>query len=299
MRRFILSALIALLAATPAVARPGASALEDVRILSADAMQGRLSGTQGAAEAADYIRGRLREIGLASVDQTFPFTRRSGEAVTGTNLLVHIPGTRPGGRVLVITAHYDHLGVHDGQIYNGADDNASGVAGLLAVAEAFHAEPPAHDVWIAFLDAEEGGLRGARAFVAAPPVPLERIALNINFDMISKNTKGELFAAGGSPNPWVKAQLDALAPLVPVTLKQGHDTGPDDSFDNWTYQSDHGVFARAGIPWVYFGVEDHPEYHKPADDYGTIPQAFFRQAVETVVIAARRFADQLDTLPVR
>ena len=92
----------------------------------------------------------------------------------------------------------------------------------------------------------------------------------------------------------MKAQLDALAPTVPVTLKQGHDTGPDDSFDNWTYQSDHGVFAKAGVPWVYFGVEDHPEYHKPTDDFATVPQDFFKRSVATVVQASLALEHDLD-----
>ncbi len=299
MRRFLISAAVAALAASAAWAAPGDRAIEDVRFLSSDAMQGRLVGSEGSAEARRFILGRMREIGLTPADQAFTFKKKDGSEVTGVNLVARIAGTQPGGRAIVITAHYDHLGVQNGQIYNGADDNASGVAGLLAIAEAFKAKAPKHDIWIVFLDAEEGGLRGARAFVESPPVPRERIALNINLDMISKNTKGELYAAGGSTQPWVKAQLDALAPGAPVTLKQGHDTGPYESSDNWTYQSDHGVFARAGILWVYFGVEDHPEYHKPTDDFATIPQDFFRKAVETVVLAARRFDDQLGGLPER
>lgn len=299
MRRFLISAAVAALAASAAWAAPGDRAIDDVRFLSSDAMQGRLVGSEGSAEARRFILGRMREIGLTPADQAFTVKKKDGSEVTGVNLVARIAGTQPGGRAIVITAHYDHLGVQNGQIYNGADDNASGVAGLLAIAEAFKAKAPKHDIWIVFLDAEEGGLRGARAFVESPPVSRERIALNINLDMISKNTKGELYAAGGSTQPWVKAQLDALAPGAPVTLKQGHDTGPDDSFDNWTYQSDHGVFARAGIPWVYFGIEDHPEYHKPTDDFATIPQDFFRKAVESVVLAARRFDDQLGGLPER
>lgn len=296
MRRILFAVLSACLLAAPALAAPGDFALEDVRLLSADAMQGRGVGTQGAVDARLYILGRMRKIGLEPVDQQFTFKKKSGTEIVGVNLMAKIPGTEPGGKAIVVTAHYDHLGVRGGQIYNGADDNASGVAGALAVAEAFKARPPTHDVWIVFLDGEESGLRGARAFVAAPPVPMASIALNINFDMLSKNAKGELYAAGGAANPWVKHQLEALAPGAPVTLKLGHDTGPDDSFDNWTYQSDHGAFARAGVAWVYFGVEDHPEYHKPTDDFATVPQAFFRKAVETVVLAARRFDDQLDSL---
>lgn len=299
MRRFLLAAVATCLLAVPALAAPGDFALEDVRVLSSDAMQGRGIGTEGSIDARLYILMRMRELGLEPVDQEFTFQNRKGEDVEGANLMAKIAGTEPGGRAMVVTAHYDHLGVRDGQIYNGADDNASGVAGALAVAQAFRERPPKHDIWIVFLDGEESGLRGARAFVETPPVPLPLIALNINFDMLSKNAKGELYAAGGSANPWVKAQLEALVPGAPVSLRLGHDTGPDDSFDNWTYQSDHGAFARAGVTWVYFGVEDHPEYHKPTDDFVTVPQAFFRRAVDTVVLAVRRFDDQLDSLETR
>lgn len=299
MRRFLLVLTAVALLASSVAAAPGDRALEDVRILSADDMEGRLVGSPGGEKARAYILGRMRDIGLVPVEQTFVFKRKDGTEVRGVNLVARIEGAAPGGKVLVITAHYDHLGVHDGQIYNGADDNASGVAGLLAVAEAFMASPPKHTVLIVALDAEEGGLRGARAFLETPPVPVEAIALNINFDMLAKNARGELYAAGGSPNPWVRAQLEALAPTAPVSLRLGHDTGPDDSFDNWTYQSDHGVFARGGIPWVYFGVEDHPEYHKPTDDFATVPQAFFRKAIDTVIAAARLFDGQLDTIPAR
>lgn len=299
MRRFLLALSAVALLASPVAAAPGDRALEDVRVLSADDMEGRLVGSPGGEKARAYILGRMREIGLAPVEQAFVFKRKDGTEVRGVNLIARIEGSTPGGKVMVITAHYDHLGVHDGQIYNGADDNASGVAGLLAVAEAFKAAPPSHTVLIVALDAEEGGLRGARAFLETPPVPAASIALNVNFDMLAKNAKGELYASGGSPNPWVRARLEALVPTVPVSLKLGHDTGPDDSFDNWTYQSDHGVFARAGIPWVYFGVEDHPEYHKPTDDFATVPQAFFIKAVDTVIAAARLFDDQLDTAPAR
>jgi hypothetical protein len=300
MRHAVLTAVLAsCLLAAPAWAAPGDKAVDDIRTLSADDMQGRRPGTPGGEKARAYVEGRMREIGLAVTPQPFTFKARDGAEASGVNLIARIDGAAPDGPVMVVTAHYDHLGVRDGQIYNGADDNASGVAGLLAVAEAFKAAPPKHTVYIVALDAEEMGLQGARAFVAAPPVPLERIVLNVNFDMLSKNAKGELYAAGGSPNAWVKARLDAIAPTVPVTLKQGHDTGPDDSFDNWTYQSDHGVFARAGVPWVYFGVEDHPEYHKPTDDFATVPLPFFREAVKTVVLATRAFDQTLDSLPAR
>ncbi|PHY22426.1 M20/M25/M40 family metallo-hydrolase [Caulobacter sp. BP25] len=295
----LLALALAASAAHPAFAGPGDKALDDVRILSADDMQGRAPGTPGSEKARAYILSRFNHIGLASIgerfEQPFTFTRRDGATVQGVNLVARIKGTE-GGKALVVSAHYDHLGVRDGQIYNGADDNASGVAGLLAVAEAFKASPPKHDVIFAVVDAEEGGLRGARAFAAAPPVPLETIALNVNFDMLSKNAKNELYVAGASPFPYLKPILVKVAMTAPATLKLGHDTDADGKENNWSNQSDHYAFGEKGVPWVYFGVEDHPEYHKPTDDFATVPQDFFKRSVATVVQASLALERELEAV---
>jgi len=288
-----------LAAAAPALADPGDKALDDVRILSADDMQGRAPGTPGSEKARAYILSRFAQIGLSPIGETFEqpfsFAKRDGTAVKGINLIARIKGTDAGGKAMVVSAHYDHLGVRDGQIYNGADDNASGVAGLLAVAEAFKEKTPKHDVIFAVVDAEEGGLRGARAFVANPPVPLETIALNVNFDMLSKNAKNELYVAGTAPFPGLKPILVKVATTAKVSLKLGHDTDADGKENNWSNQSDHYAFGEKGVPWVYFGVEDHPEYHKPTDDFATVPQDFFKRSVATVVRASLALERDLGT----
>ncbi len=298
-RALALTAAVLSAIATPGLAAaPGDKALDDVRILSADDMQGRAPGTPGSEKARAYILSRFAQIGLSPIgdgfEQPFSYARRDGTTVQGTNLVARIKGTENGGKAMVVSAHYDHLGVRDGQIYNGADDNASGVAGLLAVAEAFKRSPPKHDVILAVVDAEEGGLRGAKAFVAAPPVPLAGIALNVNFDMLSKNKKNELYAAGAAPFPYLKPILAKVATTAPVNLKLGHDTDVDGKENNWTNQSDHYAFAEKGVPWVYFGVEDHPEYHKPTDDFATVPQDFFKRSVATVVQASLALEHDLD-----
>lgn len=296
MRR-IAAALVALSLCAPALAASGGRALDDVRVLSADDMGGRGIGTEGSAKARSYIEGRFREIGLAVVEQPFVFTRKSdGKEVRGVNLIVRIDGTGPGGKAIVVSAHYDHLGTRDGVIYNGADDNASGVAALLAVAEAFKASPPTHTLFLVVFDGEETGMRGSRAFVEAPPIPLADIGLNVNFDMLGKNARGELYVAGGAPFPWLRTRLRRLASTAPVTLKLGHDTDAGGFQNDWTGQSDQGAFAARGVPWAYFGVEDHPEYHLPTDDFVTLPQAFFLDAVATVVAACRLFDDELDAM---
>jgi len=293
----LIAAAILSAAAAPAFAAPGDKAIDDIRILSADDMQGRAPGTPGSEKARAYILGRFAEIGLSPIgdkfEQSFEFAKRDGTKLQGINLVARIKGTKPG-KAMVVSAHYDHLGVRNGEIYNGADDNASGVAGLLAVAEAFKAKPPKHDVIFAVVDAEESGLRGAKAFAAAPPVPLDTIALDVNFDMLSKNPKNELYVSGTSPFPYLKPILVKVATTAPVTLKLGHDTDADGKENNWTNQSDHYAFGEKGVPWVYFGVEDHPEYHKPTDDFATVPQDFFKRSVATVVQASLALEKDLD-----
>ncbi len=293
----IAAAILSAAVATPAFAGPGDKAIDDIRTLSADDMQGRAPGTPGSEKARAYILSRFKEIGLSPVgaafEQPFEFSKRDGTKLQGINLVARIKGAKPG-KAMVVSAHYDHLGVRNGEIYNGADDNASGVAGLLAVAEAFKAKRPKHDVIFAVVDAEESGLRGAKAFAAAPPVPLETIALDVNFDMLSKNPKNELYVSGASPFPFLKPILVKVATTAPVTLKLGHDTDADGKQNNWTNQSDHYAFGEKGVPWVYFGVEDHPEYHKPTDDFATVPQDFFKRSVATVIQASLALEKDLD-----
>jgi Zn-dependent M28 family amino/carboxypeptidase len=303
MRLLLVSAALALVFASSAHAapKPGVHALDDVRILSADDMEGRGVGTPGGAKARAYIVKRFGQIGLRPQGATFerPFTfkpKTFGKEVTGVNLVARIEGTSSSDKVLVVSAHYDHLGVRKGQVYNGADDNASGIAGLLAVAEAFKARPPRHTVLIVAFDGEESGLKGAKAFVADPPVPLAKIGLAVNFDMISKNARNQLYVSGAGPQPWLKPVLDGVAKTAPLKLLLGHDTDAHGKENNWTQQSDQGPFAEAGVPWVYFGVEDHPEYHQPTDDFATVPQDFFKHAVAAVVTATRALDDDLDRL---
>lgn len=288
-------ALAAAVPATAALARDArpfdaAQTLADVRILSADDMQGRAPGTPGGEAARRYVAQRMAQEGLTVIEHPFEFRRRRtpDKVERGVNLLAVIPGTDPSGPIMVVTAHYDHLGVVNGQIHNGADDNASGVAGLLAVARALKAAPPRHAVVLAALDAEEGGLNGARAFVAGPTpgVDLSRVGLNVNFDMISKNTKNELYAAGAYHTPLLEAPLKRVAARAPVSLLLGHDR-PELGQGDWTLQSDHAAFHQAGVPFVYLGVEDHPEYHRPTDDFETVPQDFFLRAVDTAILVVR------------
>ncbi|HMI00947.1 MAG TPA: M28 family peptidase [Pedobacter sp.] len=255
--------------------------LKDVETLSSDKYEGRKTGTKGAGMARSYIRDRFDAIGLKSFNtgyqSAFSFKSKNSADISGTNMVGYIAGKTD--QVIVISAHYDHLGIVNNEIYNGADDNASGVAGLLYLAEYFMKNPPNNTLIFAAFDAEEMGLQGAKAFVAKPPVALSRIRLNINMDMISHNEKGELYVCGTFKYPELRKffVVDHLNPKVLF----GHDD-PKQGIDDWTNQSDQGAFNAKNIPFLYFGVEDHKDYHKASDEYQSINKIFFENAVNAI-----------------
>lgn len=280
------SARQAVAPAAPPAAAVGAAMLQRVRDLTAPGMDGRGAGSEGGTKARAYIEGALDRIGVAPAGveryrQPFTATTKAGAAVAGVNLLARCPGRRADAPFVVVSAHYDHLGVRDGKVYPGADDNASGVALLLHIAERCAAEPFAHPLLLAFFDAEELGLKGAQAFVQAPTVPRERIAVNLNFDMVSRSDTRELYVAGPGRWPRLKALLEPAAVGAPINVRFGHDTGGGQ--EDWTTQSDHGAFHAADIPFVYLGVEDHADYHKPTDTADKIAPAFL-DGVATVAL---------------
>lgn len=268
--------------------------MEAVTTLADPKFQGRAAGSPGGIAARAWVLERFKAIGLQPVSGSyvFPFTftrmsikgRVSGD---GANVVGQCIGTDPKAPVFVVSAHYDHLGVRDGVTYPGADDNASGVAVMLAVAEYCQRTRFSRTVVFAAFDAEEAGLQGAKAFVIKPPIAKERIALNINFDMMSRNDKREIFVAGTHPWPQLKAPLELVAKRAPITVLFGHDkpVAIAGGVDDWTNQSDHGPFNEAKIPFVYFGVEDHADYHKPTDTADKINRGFFVDVAETVLDA--------------
>ncbi|MFD0941671.1 M28 family peptidase [Pedobacter boryungensis] len=264
--------------------KTGEQLLKDVETLSLDKYEGRKTGTKGSEMARTYLVGRLKEIGLkpypgmSSYEQNFEIKGRNGAAaIQGKNLISYIPGK--SDNIIVISAHYDHIGVIKNEIYNGADDNASGTAGLLQFAKYFSKNKPNNTLIFALFDAEEMGLQGAKAFVANPPVAIEKIKLNINMDMISHNDKQELYVAGTFKYPELKSFLVTTNPNLKLLM--GHDD-PKLGHDDWTNQSDQGAFNAKNIPFLYFGVEDHKDYHKATDEYQNINKTFFIDAANAI-----------------
>ena len=266
--------------------------LKHLKSLSSDAFEGRRTGTKGALKAKKYIINQFHSLNILplgkSYEQSFMFIEKRKEYLA-TNILGFIKGTEFPEKYIVISAHYDHEGIKKGKIYNGADDNASGLSALFSFGEYFKNNPPKHSVILAAFDAEELGLQGSKYFLKNPMVPLKNIKVNINMDMISRSEKNELYAVGTEHNKKLKHLVKYYEYSKKIKLIAGHDGY--DGLENWTYSSDHVNFYKKGIPFLYFGVEDHKDYHEPTDDYENIHPKFYVEAVKVIISIFEKMDD--------
>jgi Zn-dependent M28 family amino/carboxypeptidase len=288
----------------PAIVIDSAGLMRDVFRLADDSMRGRRVGTPENAKARDFIAARLDALGLDRVGpgriQPFTIDTRQGK-MSGANVAGVIKGAAFPDQYIVVTAHFDHIGAVErgaqcrpsgaDSICNGADDNASGTAGLLALARYFMSERPEHSLLLVAFDAEESGDLGSTAWVAAPPVPLTQLLVDVNMDMIGRNAKNQLYAAGPTKYPVLRPLVEATIACSPIRLTIGHD-GPGAIGSDWTSQSDQAAFDAKGIGFVYFGEEDHPDYHRATDHADRLMPGFYVAAVRDVADFIRRFDQQ-------
>lgn len=257
--------------------------LERLQELSSDAYEGRRTGEAGNDKGRQYIIKQFESLAVKSFGSNYEheFTFKRGETeYKGKNILGVIKGTDFPNKYIVISAHHDHLGVSkDGAIYNGADDDASGISALFAFAEYLKNNPPRHSVILAAFDAEEMGLQGAKYFVEK--MKGSNIITNINMDMISRSAKNELYVVGSRYNKTLQEIITSFKNPTDTKLLVGHDG--TDGKDDWTYASDHAPFHSAKIPFLYFGNEDHAAYHKPTDDFKDITPEFYKNAVSIII----------------
>lgn len=281
--------------AVPASAVDQSALLGDVRTLSSAPFAGRRTGSDGNRLAQAYLVKRFEQLGLKPFGTSYAMPFSFKDHASAANLVGFIPGSAQPGRYLLVSAHYDHLGVRKGVVYPGADDNASGVAAMLALAAHFRQHPPLHTIVFAAFDAEELGSHGAQAFLDALPFARDKLSMNLNLDMVSRNDSNEIFAAGLHHYPALRDIVAAAAGRSTVKVRLGHDVPvPAKPDDDWTYSSDHGKFHKARVPFLYFGVEDHADYHRPGDTADKINPAFYARVVGLLIDVAATADEKLD-----
>lgn len=284
-----------------ALTRGVAAPLAHVRYLADDALQGRMAGTASERCAGDYIAAHFRRIGLrpAGDARTFFQSLPLASALdphapggTGRNVVGFLPGTDPAGEAVVIGAHYDHLG-HGGpfsmapgdtSVHNGADDNASGVAVLIDLAERLSRGPrPRRGIVFVAFTGEEEGLLGSAFYAAHPAVPLERTRAMLNLDMVGRLGAGPLIVYGVETAEEWTALVDGAAAAEGITVRGG-----GDGFG----ASDQTSFYARGLPVLHFFTNVHTDYHRPSDDWAAIDSAGLRRVAGVVARVAREVADR-------
>lgn len=308
MRRVIIAATAALLAGCATVPPPKPSAISErdlrgtIAVLASDGFEGRMAGTEGEAKTIAYIAARFRAAGLTSgargpapyldpfqivakpapnpskapltSQQEFVAHMARLGSFTSHNVVGIARGRHPDGKAVLLMAHWDHLGIcapaASDRICNGAVDNASGVAAIIAVAEKVAMLGLDRDVWFVATGAEEWGLLGARAFADRPPLPLASIVAAFNLDTIAIASAGSNVAMVAAPH----ARLEPLVKLAATTMRRSYDS--DHEADNFLRRQDGWVLAERGVPMVMAGGSFHDlallnrflkaDYHNPSDE---------------------------------
>jgi Zn-dependent M28 family amino/carboxypeptidase len=265
--------------------------IDDLATLSSAHMLGRKTGSIGGIKARNYLQARFKQIGLehfpehSEYIQTFPFPE-SSSGKRGFNIVGWLKGTKFVDQFIVITAHYDHLGNKGKHVFYGADDNASGVAALLALAGKVSEFGLAHSLIFLATDAEELGLHGAKAFIKNLPIHKGAILLNINLDMLGEGgRKHRLYTTYTRGDEQLAELVKNIAGVAGLCLIDGH--RKSQRFNslsykvNWRKASDHAAFSKIDIPYLFVGGGVHNRYHTTKDNFENINQKFYVSAAET------------------
>jgi len=276
--------------------------LADVRFLADDRQEGRGVGTAGLGRAGAYVRDGFTRAGLLASFQDFtipadaPAVLHTALGGTATrNVVAILSGASPAlrGEVVVIGAHYDHLGLggfgamdpdSTGRVHNGADDNASGTAALLEVARLLARRHPARTIVFVAFSGEELGTLGSSFFVQHPmPQPVDSIYAMLNMDMVGRLRSARLMALGAATAKEFPALLDSLNTPPRFDLRA--------SGDGWG-PSDHAVFFAARRPVLHFFTDLHDDYHRSTDDWNKINASGLAQVAQFVADLAWSLANR-------
>jgi len=266
-------------------------------------MEGRGTGTLGIEKAAKYIENEFKRIGLTTFEgletyrQTFSFSPRGGEVeITTANIIGVLEGKSKKDEYVIISAHYDHLGIKGKEgdtIYNGANDDASGVTGVLALAAYFKKVGNERTIVFAAFTAEEMGLIGSKYFGKA--IDAKKFVAGINLEMIGK-------VPGFGPNTaWLSGfDRSDFGKIIQKNLTgTGYQLFPDPYRKfNLFFRSDNASLARLGVPSHTFSttpIDVDKDYHKASDEAETLNMTVVTQTIQAVAIGAKSIINGKDT----
>jgi len=260
-------------------------------IVASDEMQGRETGSEGQKKAGLYLIEQYKKNGIPfpkgadsyyqKVPAAYLNEKRNENLPDSENIWAFIEGSEKPNEIIVISAHYDHVGMKNGEIYNGADDDGSGTVALLEIAQAFQkakkeGHGPKRSILILHVTGEEHGLHGSRYYSENPLFPLANTVADVNIDMIGRRDEGHkdsnnyVYVIGSD---YLSTDLYNICEAVNTKYtKLNLDYKYNDRKDKnrFYYRSDHYNFAKNGIPSVFLFNGVHADYHKATDEVDKI-----------------------------
>ncbi len=271
--------------------------------LASDEMEGRKAGTLGIEKAAKYIENEFERIGLTTFEnletyrQTFNFTpRRTKEEITSANIIGVLDGKSKKDEYVIVSAHYDHLGIigkEEDSIYNGANDDASGVTAVLALAEYFKKVGNERTIVFVAFTAEEMGLIGSTYF--GKGIDASKFVAGINLEMIGK------VPSFGPNTAWLTGfERSDFGKIIQKNLKgTGYQLFPDPYKNfNLFFRSDNASLARLGVPSHTFSttpIDVDKDYHKASDEAETLNITVITQTIQAVAKGTESIINGIDT----
>ena len=277
-----------------------------LKFLASDSLMGRKSGERGHWIGLEYITNFYKQKKIKSLDssyyQNIPDKYLPRKIDSTANVIAVIKGQEIQNEYVVVSAHSDHLGVQNNNIYNGADDNASGTSALLEIARVFKAAEkngckPKRNIVFCHFTAEEIGKGGSKFFVENKTVPIPKIIANLNIDMIGRiDTKHQdgnyvyIIGADRVSNGFENTIKKINKTYTNLQLDESYDT-PNDP-NRFFYRSDQYHFARQNIPVVFFFSGAHKDYHKSSDTEEKINYKALKKRAQLIFATTWQLAHQ-------
>ncbi len=275
-------------------------------------MQGRMTGTTGNVKAAEYLRNFYIDHGIASpladkedYFQNIPhdYFRNLKDNKPTQNVVAYIKGSEFPDEVIVISAHYDHVGVKNGEVYNGADDDGSGSMALLEIAEAFQEAVkkgyrPKRSILFLHVTGEEIGLYGSKYYTDNPIFPLENTVCDLNIDMIGRIGEGKegnenyVYLIGSDKLSQELHNLSEEVNKKYTQLELDYTYNDPNDPNRFYYRSDHYNFAKHNVPIIFYFNGVHEDYHQASDTPDKIHYDLLAKRAKLVFLTAWEVANR-------
>lgn len=290
--------------------------LEDLKknlyVIASDEMGGRDTGSPGQKKAGEYMINYYKSLGisfpktLGSYYQKVPseyMKKRGGEDLPDSeNILAFIEGSEKPEEIIVVSAHYDHVGTQNGVVYNGADDDGSGTVAVMEIAKAFQSAKkagngPKRSILFLHVTGEEHGLFGSEYYSDNPVFPLANTVVDLNIDMIGRDDpenrgKNYVYVIGSEMLSSELKVINEAANKKTVNLELNYKYDDPKDPQRLYYRSDHYNFAKNNIPVAFYFDGIHEDYHKPTDDVEKIDYSMLQKRTQLVFATAWEIANR-------